>query len=156
MTTTMTAADRRSRTVKTRTLIIIVALAAALTATTGALVAPAVADAPSQDTFEVSFNDIDPCTGELHTLTFTIVLSQHHHGDRFVEQGQTEITTTPTGYVGRGTHTLQDNGETFVFRFADMLANDAGDRIRARAVVVVDQSTGEVRVEKSAFTCVGT
>lgn len=80
---------------------------------------------------------------------------QHFHGRRFVEHGETTITTTPTGFVGGGTTTLVDNGRTVVFRATDILANDTGDRIRARTVFVLDLSRGMVRADKGELTCLG-
>lgn len=64
------------------------------------------------------------------------------------------ITTTPTDFVGRGTSTVVNNGENFVFRFTNMVWSDAGQQIRVRAVVVRDLSTDDLRVEKTDFTCV--
>lgn len=116
---------------------------------------PASADPPVVDSFEFTFDDVNPCTGLTHTVTITLkVFQHHHHGERFVERGETTITTTPTGFSGGGTHTLVDNGQTIVFRSTDMVANETGARIRVRIVFLLDLSTGTVRVDKGEFTCV--
>jgi hypothetical protein len=41
-----------------------------------------------------------------------------------------------------------------VFRQTDVLTNEAGSRIMARGVFVVDPAIGTVRVERSELTCV--
>lgn len=115
----------------------------------------AAADAPTEVTFTFEFDDVDPCTGQIHSVSFEITAYQHHHDGRFVEHAKTTITTSPTGYVGGGTHTLQINEQNLVFRSNDMLANDMLDRIRVRIVVVLDLATDSVRVEEHDFTCVG-
>lgn len=116
---------------------------------------PATADPPVQDIFEETFDDVNPCTGLTHTVTIGFVFHQHNHGERFVEHGETTITTAPTGFVGRGTTTLVENGQVLVFRETDILSNDAGDRIRARLLFVMDAATGTVKVEEFELTCVG-
>jgi hypothetical protein len=80
----------------------------------------------------------------------------HEHDGRVVSHAQRTITTTPTGYVGHGTDIDVFNGQVFMNRFTDILANEAGDRFRASFVFVLDLSTGTVRVEKGIdVTCLG-
>jgi hypothetical protein len=42
-----------------------------------------------------------------------------------------------------------------MFRQTDILTNASGDRVRARAVFVLDLSTDTVRVEGGELTCLG-
>ena len=72
-----------------------------------------------------------------------------------VARSQRTITTSPTGFVGRGTDTFVANGQIEMFRLTDILTNAAGDRIRARLVIAVDLSIGTVRIEKGGLTCLG-
>ena len=133
------------------------ALASAVTLAVVALafVAPAAADAPTAIPFEFVFDDVNPCTGLTHTVTIAGTTFVHDHDGRIVARSERTITTSPTGFVGRGTDSNVLNGQVEMFRLADILTNPSGDRIRARFVTVVDVSTGTVRVEKGALTCLG-
>jgi hypothetical protein len=42
-----------------------------------------------------------------------------------------------------------------LFTSTDVLTDPAGDRIRARTVLVLDLSTGTVHVDKGELTCLG-
>ena len=120
------------------------------------VVAPvAAADAPTQFLETVTFVDVNPCTGLDHTVTFAVTVSEHSHGERVVANAKRTITTDPTGFVGRGTNSFVDNGQIAKFTQTDILTNPAGDRIRARNVIVVDLSTDTIRVEKGELTCLG-
>jgi len=118
------------------------------------LASPAEADPPTVDTFEVTFEDVNPCTDEIHTVTIALTLFQHFHGERFVEHGVSTITTTPTGFSGGGTTTFVVTERLEVFRLTDVLTNEAGSRIMARTVFVADPATGTVRLDSSELTCV--
>jgi hypothetical protein len=116
---------------------------------------PAAADAPTAFPFEFVFDDVNPCTGDIHTVTIAGTTFVHFHGSRIVAYSERTITTSPTGFVGHGTDSNVLNGQVEMFRLADILTNPAGDRIRARFVIVIDVSTGTVRVEKGELTCLG-
>jgi hypothetical protein len=62
------------------------ALAAAVTLTVVALAfaVPAAADAPTEIPFEFVFDDVSPCTGDIHTVTIAGTTSVHDHGGRVV------------------------------------------------------------------------
>jgi hypothetical protein len=113
----------------------------------------AAADPPTVVSFEETFDDENPCTGQDHTVTVTGEFLEHFHGERHVAHGELTITTTPTGFVGHGTTTNVENGQLVVFHQTEILSNDAGDRIRALVVVVLDLSTDTVRVERFDRTC---
>jgi hypothetical protein len=116
---------------------------------------PAAADPPTAFPFEFVFDDVNPCTGLIHTVTITGTSSVHDHDGRIVAHSERTITTSPTGFVGHGTDSYVLNGQVEMFRLGDILTNPSGDRIRARFVIVVDLSTGTVRVEKGELTCLG-
>jgi hypothetical protein len=118
-------------------------------------VPPAAADPPTAMPFELTFPDVNPCTGLIHTVTIAGTTFVHSHDGRVVGHSERTITTDPTGFVGHGTDSFVDNGQIFKFRLTDILTNPAGDRIRARFVIVVDLSTETVRVEKGELTCLG-
>lgn len=117
------------------------------------LASPAAADPPTTDEFSMTFPDVNPCTGETHTVTIELTVFQHHHGDRFIEHGVSSVTTS-TGFVGGGTTTLVDTDGVFVFRLLDVLTDEAGSRIMARTLFVVDPATGDARVESGDLRCV--
>jgi hypothetical protein len=117
--------------------------------------APASADPPTQvGPFEETFEDVNPCTGLLQTGTLVVTFYVHSQNGRIVARGDRTLSTS-SGFVGTGTSSYVLNGEIEMFRFTDILSNDAGDRIRARSVVVVDLSTGTLRVDSFDLTCLG-
>jgi hypothetical protein len=126
-----------------------------LTLTALAVAPPAAADPPTAMPFEVTFADVNPCTGLLHTVTIAGTEFVHSHDGRIVVYGQRTITTDPTGFVGHGTDAFLDNGQIFKFTSTDVLTNPAGDRIRARTVLVLDLSAETVTVDKGELTCLG-
>jgi hypothetical protein len=63
--------------------------------------------------------------------------------------------TTSDGFVGHGTDTFVDNGQIFKYTQTDIMSNGSGDRFRARVLVVGTVSTGTVRIERFALTCLG-
>ena len=107
---------------------------------------PAAADPPTAVPFEFVFDDVNPCTGDIHTVTIAGTSFVHDHDGRIVAHSERTITTSPTGFVGHGTDSNVLNGQVEMFRLADILTNPSGDRIRARFVIVIDLSTGTVRV----------
>ncbi len=112
------------------------------------------ASAPTEIPFVNVFEDLNPCSGVVHTVTMTGTLRVHEHDGRVV--GHSEFTlTTSSGFVGRGTETFVANGNVVKFTINAMLTNDSGDRIRAHVVQVVDLSTSTVRVLKGSLTCLG-
>jgi hypothetical protein len=117
------------------------------------LASPAAADPPTIDEFTITFPDVNPCTGETHTVTIELTFFQHDHGDRFNEHGVSSVTTS-TGFEGGGTSTFVENDGAFVFRLVDVLSDDAGSRIMARSMFIADPVTGAVRVERFDLRCV--
>jgi hypothetical protein len=133
------------------------ALGAAVTLTVVALAlaVPAAADPPAESSFEFVFDDVNPCTGDMHTVTVTGTTSIHKHDGRVVAYSDRTITTSPTGFVGHGTDTYVLNSEVEMFRLADIATSPSGDRFMARFVLVIDLSTGTVRAENFELTCLG-
>jgi hypothetical protein len=120
-----------------------------------AFAVPAAADPPTAFPFEFVFDDVNPCTGDIHTVTIAGTTFVHDHDGRIVASSERTITTSPTGFVGHGTDSYVLNGQVEMFRLTDILTSPSGDRIRARFVIVVDLSTGTVRVAKGELTCLG-
>jgi hypothetical protein len=127
-------------------------VAALLSVVALAFAAPASADPPTEVTFEDVFPDVNPCTGNVMTVTIAVTAYAHEHGSREVVHGERTITTSD-GFVGRGTETFVDNGQIILFRQTDIMRNASGDRFRAHGVFVLDISTDTVRVESFQLTC---
>lgn len=126
------------------------ALAAALLLV---VAAPAGADPPTQfGPFEDTFDDVNPCTGLVHTVTIAATFFVHSHPGGVVAD---RTLSTSSGFFGEGTSSFVNNGKVEMFRFTDLLSNDAGDRIQATGVFVEDLSTGTVRVDRFELTCLG-
>jgi hypothetical protein len=119
-----------------------------------AFAAPAAADAPTEFPILDVFEDVNPCTGDVMTVTFTGTFFVHEHDSRVVVRGARTITTSD-GFVGHGTDSFVDNGQVVVFRQADILTNASGDHFRARGLFVLDLSTDTVRIESFELTCLG-
>ncbi|MDQ0577639.1 hypothetical protein [Agromyces albus] len=117
------------------------------------LASPAAADPPTPDSGLISFPDVNPCTGETHTVTIELTFYQHDHGDGFIERGVSSVTTS-SGFEGGGTSTIVETEGAFVFRLVDVLSDEAGSRIMARTIFIVDPATGAVRVDRSDLTCI--
>ena len=119
------------------------------------LAPPAAADPPTESSFVDTFEDVNPCTGLMHTVTIAGTVFEHSHDGRIVAHVERTITTDPTGFVGHGSESFVDNGQVVRDSFTDILTNPAGDRIRAHGVFVVDLSTDTVRVGNFELTCLG-
>jgi hypothetical protein len=119
-----------------------------------AIAAPAAADRPESFPIFDVFEDVNPCTGSVMTVTFTGTAFVHEHGSRFVGRAQRTITTSD-GFVGHGTDSFVDNGQVLMFRLTDIMTNAAGDHFRARSLFVLDISSDTVRVDRFSLTCLG-
>jgi hypothetical protein len=116
--------------------------------------APAAADPPTLLHDEDVIQDVNPCTGNVMTVTLAWTAYEHEHKGRIHGQAKRTITTSD-GFAGRGVDMFVSNGRVVLFRFSDMLTNASGDRFRATGVFVLDESSGTVRVNKFALTCLG-
>jgi hypothetical protein len=111
------------------------------------------ASAPVTIPFEFVFDDLNPCSGEIHTVTIRGTERVHEHKGKTVAHGERTITTS-SGFVGRGTHTVVVTEKMFKLTLNDMLTHPSGARIRAHAVLIFDLPSGTVRLEKGAVSCV--
>jgi hypothetical protein len=116
--------------------------------------APAAGDRPTEFPILDVFPDVNPCTGNVMTVTFVGTAFVHFHDSRVVAHAHRTITTSD-GFVGHGTDAFIDNGQVLMSRITDIMTNASGDRFRARGVFVLDLSTGTVRVDRFELTCLG-
>ena len=120
-----------------------------------AFAVPAVADPPTEFPILDVFEDVNPCTGDVMTVTFVGTFFVHEHDSRAVVRGERTITTSD-GFVGHGTDSFVDNGHVLMFRQTDIMTNaSSGERFRARGLFVLDLSTETVRIERFELTCLG-
>ena len=123
-----------------------------LSVTALAFAGPAAADAPFTETWDDTFPDVNPCTGDPMMVTIAGTVRVHQHGTREVVHGQRTITTSD-GFAGRGTESFVANGRVERYSFSDMMANASGDRFRASGVFVYHVATDTGRVDRFALTC---
>jgi hypothetical protein len=114
-----------------------------------------IAAPPVEMEFQFVFDDINPCTGLVHTVTISGTSLVQARDDHFISVSARTITTSPTGFVGHGTDMTVENQNIFHIRLLDVLTNAAGERIRAKIVLIVDASSGTVRLQKGAVVCLG-
>jgi hypothetical protein len=120
-----------------------------------AFAVPAAADPPTAFPFEDVFPDVNPCTGDIMTVTIAGTTFVHFHDGRIVGRSERTITTSD-GSVGHGTDSFVANGQVFMFRMTDIMTNTSGGyHFRASSVLVFDISTQTVRVERFDFSCLG-
>ena len=121
--------------------------------TTAALATPATGNPPRVIEDSFTFDDIDPCTGGIHTITFDVTVARHEHDGRVVAHSELVITTS-SGYIGRGVEEEIVNGEKFSIVARHMLTNPNGNKIQARVTLQVDLKTFEVRRDETVVRCV--
>lgn len=121
------------------------------------------ADAPGAPTaipFSVTFPDDDPCTPvfdpneHLVTISGTAFVHALDNGNRVTRLERT--ITTDSGYEGRGESTVINNDNAVQFQLNDINTHPDGRKFRAHGVVLVDLSTGAVRVAMGGLTCIKT
>ena len=120
-----------------------------------AFAVPASTDKPVVETFgPFTETDIDPCTGKLHNLTFTVTIYDHFHRNNIVTKIDKEAFTD-SGYVlVGGAHKITENKSVFFINYRDVWRNpDTGAKM---------QATGQVRfagnspvIENFTLRCVG-
>ena len=100
------------------------------------------------------FDDVNPCTGAMHTVTVTGTARLHDHDGRLVVHVE-RVVSTSTGFEGRGAQAFIDNGQIIRLALNDVLVHPDGSRIRAHANLLIDVATSEVRVARGRVVCVG-
>ncbi|MDX1510100.1 MAG: hypothetical protein R3249_02030 [Nitriliruptorales bacterium] len=109
------------------------------------LAAPAVADAPDEFVVSRTFESVNVCTGEPHTVTLTFVVHEHEH------RGNTVLTVkgsgeTSDGYVGQSAETdVVKDGDFVIVHARWMTSNEeTGGKYQVRHDITLDLQTGEV------------
>ena len=123
----------------------------------GLVGASAAADEPTVSEFTEIFDDVDPCTGEVQTVTIHLEVREHlDHPNNFVATAS-QTGFTSAGYVMVAGHVHFDanrNGEHFVI--ANTWGNpDTGDRFGAHVLVVFNARQGELKFDAGRLQCLG-
>jgi hypothetical protein len=117
--------------------------------------APALADAPTVLTDEVTFVDENPCTGLDHTITIfmTVFVHEDHNNNLVVHVERTGITDS--GYtMFNGQLQFVNNSHVVVQTFKDLWRNDDGSTFEASALLVINLNQGEIKVQQGAVRCI--
>ena len=132
--------------------------------TTGMLIAiamlfvaavPAAADAPISITDSFTFEDVDPCTGEMDAITINVDVSLHVHGEREVVSIARTGTTTSGYTMIAGTESFVFNGNVARAALTDQWRNDDGSKFKAQGTFVFNLRKGELLVDRFSLTCLG-
>lgn len=131
-------------------------LVAAVAVMVFGLAVPAGADRPTEESFSVTFPDINPCTESPMEVTINFEISLHEgHRNNFV------ATVRRTGSVEPDGYTMVSGNETFVANrggerghFMDLWRNDDGSAFRAWGVFVFNANQDELKVDRFRLQCI--
>ena len=118
-----------------------------------ALVVSAFAAGPVRETHEIQFEDTDPCTGTVHTVTIDFQDLIREIDGRTVDTSHTTVSTSPTGYTGHGDQIFVVNNQMNNYIAHVVLTNEAGHQIVITRVFILDLSTNRVIVDKLSSRC---
>lgn len=122
----------------------------------GVSAAPAAADGNEfEDTFSVTFIDVNPCTGLPHEITINGVVHVSE-GDDGVEIKEDRTGTTDSGYVlggGEVNAHLNTDGVPLEVELRDEWHRPDGSSFLAMSRLVIDPETEEVLIDEFSLTC---
>ncbi len=106
----------------------------------GLVAGPATADTPEEFTETEKFEDVNPCSGELITITIDAYLSVHMHDDTYVVRVKRTGTTSDGYIMEHGRDNFVADEMNFSGAFMDPWVNpDLGTKFVAQGrFVVVD------------------
>jgi len=118
------------------------------------LVVASFAAGPVRETHEIQFQDTDPCSGTVHTVTIDFQDLIRNIDGRTVDTSHTTVSTSPTGYTGHGFQNFVVNNQMNNYITHVVLTNDAGNQIVITRVFILDLSTNQIIVDKLSSRCV--
>jgi hypothetical protein len=123
----------------------------------GLVAAPAVAEKPVEFSFDVSWVDVDPCTGDPMDIDVHLEIREHQTHNNNLTGLAKATGTTSSGYVLSGSPEhlmIRDSGAFVVSVFSDRWKNpDTGAKMHAQGVFVLKD--GVPHVDKFRIWCVG-
>lgn len=129
-----------------------VTLLAVVLTMVGVMAVPAAADGEFTFTDSVTFQDVDPCTGELTTITINVLVQVHEHPDDvFIRVRRTGYTDT--GYVmAHGWQRISITDGVFQAQFEDPWNNPGtGEKFGAASRFL--EVDGQVIVDDFVLIC---
>lgn len=102
-----------------------------------------------------TFFDLDPCTGEEQEVTIYVDVWLHEHKNNLVALVERSGESDAGYYMFPGVETQMFNINNNVFKasFMDMWRTDDGRLWQVRGNFVVDDDTGDVKVDNFMFRC---
>ncbi|MFV2000548.1 MAG: hypothetical protein ACC654_09325 [Acidimicrobiia bacterium] len=89
----------------------------------GLVAAPAVADEPDEFVESFSFEEINPCSGELITINIDAFTSVHDHDGTLIARLKRTGTTSDGYIMGHGRESFVEAGSTITASFNDPWVN---------------------------------
>jgi hypothetical protein len=118
----------------------------------GAMAGPATADKPIHFSDSVSFQDVNPCTGDPMDITINADVSIHEHGNSFVVHVATSGIATG-GFTMHGVEHFVENKNVVTLGFKDVWNNGEGSKFEASGRFKINKD-GSV-VDEFSLRCVG-
>ncbi len=117
-------------------------------------VAPAAADKPRVLVEEQTFSDMNPCSGEWHTLSFVQTVNVHEHKNKAIVHVVTDVTSDD-GFVGRGVESFHEEDEGFRSNINFMMSNaETGEKFFVKGKLVVDYDQEEPLMDTFRMRCI--
>ena len=119
------------------------------------LAVPALADAPFTFSDSSTFEDVNPCSGEVDEITINFEVSIHEHRNNFVVTvGRSGSTDSGYTMIG-GTETYVENRGGVHDAFVDQWRHPDGSKFMVHGIIGYNANQDEVKVEKFGLTCIG-
>ncbi|REK10348.1 MAG: hypothetical protein DWQ40_12880 [Actinobacteria bacterium] len=113
---------------------------------------PALADEPIEFTDTVVFEDLEPCSGELQTITINFFVSIHEHDEELIVRVRATGHTSAGYIMEYGRETFLETGTTAEGEFLHPWINPAtGDKFVAQGRFL--EVDGEVLIDDFRLVC---
>ncbi len=119
----------------------------------GVMAAPAVADDPVHFVEDVSFDALNPCTGEVHTVNITFSVFEHFHGDEFVARVRRTGTTSDGYDLVKGREVFKADPTGVWGWFRDVWSNPDGGAFFAMGAF--EMRGDDVLMDEFRIRCIG-
>ena len=129
-----------------------------LAALTGLIVtmSPTSADAPIIVTDERTFDDVNPCTSEVDTISLFFTVYIHDHKNNFVVHVQRNGITASGYTLLNGQEQFVDNSQVITAHFKDIWLSADGSMFEAAGRFLLNVNQGDVKVDSLALRCIHT
>ena len=128
-----------------------VAIAAVLLSVGG----PASADPPAELSAEVTFVDVNPCSGLDHEVTLRFDVRLHRHRENLVVTIRRSGSTSDGFEMIAGAGNVVENRNVFHETFVDQWRSPDGAKFAVHGQVVLDLDAEEPRVDRFSLECIG-